>query len=53
MRIENILREKGRDVVTVTGSRSVLEAVHILVGEQHRWTCRDGRHAPGRHLDGT
>ena len=31
MRIENILREKGRDVVTVTGSRSVLEAVHILV----------------------
>ena len=31
MRIENILRDKGRDVVTVTGSRSVLEAVHILV----------------------
>ena len=31
MTIETILREKGRDVVTVTGSQTVMDAVHILV----------------------
>ena len=31
MKIEEILRNKGHDVVTITESRSVLEAVQILV----------------------
>jgi CBS domain-containing protein len=31
MTIETILSKKGREVVTVTGSQTVLEAVHILV----------------------
>ena len=31
MKIEEILRKKGHDVVTITESRSVLEAVQILV----------------------
>ena len=31
MTIDEILRKKGRDVVTVTGEQSVLEAVHVLV----------------------
>ena len=31
MKMEQILRQKGRDVVTVTESQSVLEAVRLLV----------------------
>lgn len=31
MRIEEILRHKGRDVVTITESQSVLEAARVLV----------------------
>lgn len=31
MKIEEILRDKGRDVVTITESQSVLDAVQVLV----------------------
>lgn len=32
MKIDEILRTKGREVVTITASKSVLDAVRVLVG---------------------
>ena len=43
MKIEEILRDKGRDVVTITESRSVLDAARILVEHNTWWSRGDGR----------
>ena len=48
MKIEEILRRKGREVVTIAESRSVLDAVHVLVAENiGGLVVTDGEHPTG------